>query len=72
MDPIEKVINSSIASLSLSDNFKKATLEHGHYTLNGIMNMPVTELAAMKWFTREMLEELAEFMLHIRNGQSIT
>ena len=66
---LESIINRSIASLNLSEQFKKITRKEGFYTLNDIMNLPIRQLINMKWFTREMLEELSEFIFQERNAK---
>jgi DNA-directed RNA polymerase alpha subunit len=71
MDPkLEEIINRSIASLDLSDTFKQTMWKEGFHTLNDIMSLPLRQLVNMKWFTKEMLEELAEFMFHSQNDTS--
>lgn len=64
---LEQIVNRSIASLELSDEFKNTMRKQGFYTLNEIMSLPLTQLVKMTWFTREMLEELSEFIFNARN-----
>jgi DNA-directed RNA polymerase alpha subunit len=64
---LEQIVNRSIASLELSDEFKKTMRRQGFYTLNDIMSLPLTQLVKMKWFTKEMLEELSEYIFNARN-----
>ncbi|MES2371492.1 MAG: hypothetical protein V4557_02860 [Bacteroidota bacterium] len=65
---LEEIVNRSIASLDLSDDFKFAMRKEGFYTLNEIMSLPLKKLVKMTWFTKSMLEELSQFIFNARNG----
>ncbi|MES2329585.1 MAG: DNA-directed RNA polymerase subunit alpha C-terminal domain-containing protein [Bacteroidota bacterium] len=67
---LEQIVNRSIASLQLSEEFKNAMRKHGFYTLNEIMSLPLKQLVKMTWFTKEMLEELSQFIFNARNAGS--
>lgn len=68
MNPqVEQILKTPIKSLRLSPEFKERTALHHYDTLAEIMNLPLIELVAMKWFSRDLLEELSEFMYNLRN-----
>lgn len=64
---LEEIVNRSIASLELSDDFKNAMRREGFYTLNEIMSLPLKKLVKMTWFTKAMLEELSQYIFTARN-----
>lgn len=64
---LEEIVNRSIASLDLSDDFKNAMRREGFYTLNEIMSLPLKKLVKMTWFTKAMLEELSQYIFNARN-----
>jgi hypothetical protein len=51
-----------VATLPVSDHFKKAMEKQDIKTLEEIMTMPVSELVNLKWFTKEILEELEDLL----------
>jgi hypothetical protein len=50
----------SLASVALSDEFKKAAAANGYYTLGDILDILLTELIQKDWFTPGMFEELSQ------------
>lgn len=67
---LEEIVNRSIASLDLSDDFKNTMRKEGFYTLNEIMSLPLKKLVKMTWFTKSMLEELSQYIFNARNGNT--
>jgi hypothetical protein len=56
------IMNMPIASLELSEAFKKAAIRNGYATLDSILKLTVTDIADNDWFTAQMIAELAEFV----------
>lgn len=51
-----------IPALPVSEHFKKAMEKHDIHTLEEIMDLPIAELVNLKWFTKEILEELEDLL----------
>ena len=49
-----------LGSIGLSGEFTAKALQHGYDTLEEIMNIPLTDLLKMEWFTPEMFDELGQ------------
>jgi DNA-directed RNA polymerase alpha subunit len=64
---LEEIVNRSIASLDMSEGFKNIMRKEGFFTLNEIMSLPLKQLVKMTWFTKDMLEELSQYIFNARN-----
>lgn len=61
-----------VSSLLISDAFKSGLQQAKINSLEELIQLPITELINLKWFTSELLEELTELIITARdNGQSI-
>lgn len=61
-----------VSSLPISDAFKSGLQQAKINSLEELIQLPITELINLKWFTSELLEELTELIITARdNGQSI-
>ncbi len=49
-----------LGSIGLSDEFTGKALQHGYRTLEEIINIPLTDLLKMEWFTHDMFDELSK------------
>jgi hypothetical protein len=55
-------LHKPIALLPVSKHFKEVMGKQDIKTLEEIINIPITEAVNLKWFTDEILVELAELL----------
>lgn len=60
------ILHKPIAMLPVSNHFKEVMKKQDIKTLEEIVNIPVTDVANFKWFTDEILAELAEILFKNR------
>ena len=53
-------IHLPLGSVGLSGEFTAKALQNGYHTLDEIMNIPLTDLLKMEWFTPDMFDELSK------------
>jgi hypothetical protein len=56
------LLHKPIALLPVSAHFKEVMGKQDIKTLEEIVNMPITEVVNLKWFTDEILAELTELL----------
>jgi hypothetical protein len=56
------ILHKPIAMLPVSKHFKEVMGKQDIKTLEEIVNIPITEVANLKWFTDEILAELADLL----------
>jgi hypothetical protein len=56
------ILHKPIALLPVSNHFKEVMGKQDIKTLEEIVNIPITEVANLKWFTDEILAELSELL----------
>lgn len=56
------ILNSPIHSIGLSKEFVSAAIDNEYQTLQQLLDIPLTQLVRMNWFTPTMFSELASFV----------
>ena len=54
------LMHQPLGSIGLSYGFTSKALQHGYHTLEEIINIPLTDLLNMEWFTPDMFDELGK------------
>jgi hypothetical protein len=54
----------------MSEGFKNTMRKEGFFTLNEIMSLPLKQLVKMTWFSKDMLEELSQYVFNARNANA--
>lgn len=64
------LLHLPLTVIGMSDTFTKAAIVNGYNTLSDILDIPLTQLATMEWFTPSMFDELARTVkaVHYQSG----